>query len=518
MSYYGNNYGNNYGGNRYRGSSRGGSRYTRFGEPEPIEITNEPIDSFNKNFLKTRPNVSEKEIEEFRTKNEMKIVGKEIPAPAISFGSVGFDQEIVDFFEKTKKYEKPTAIQSQGWTMALSGRDMIGIAATGSGKTFSFLLPAFIHAVDQPPLRKGDGPIVVILAPTRELATQIEQDAAELTNLRCFRALRTFCVYGGAGIVPQKRALLDGVEVLIATPGRLIDLNQQGFAPLSRCTFLVLDEADRMLDMGFEPQLNQIIPQTHKNRQTLMWSATWPKEVKSLAYKYTSSDAIQVTIGDEDLTVNSKIEQHVEVVSSKDKKSRLMFLLQDYKDCRVLIFANRKATCDRLEYELREKRYGAIALHGDKSQAARDAIFSNFKNGREPILIATDVAARGLDVKDIKIVINYDLPTNIEDYVHRVGRTCRGDAKDGKAFTMFSPEEDAGNSRKFCELLKKGNVAIPQELQDIAARSVSKSNSRYGQRGGQGYGRNSYGYGNRRGSYGGGQRRDGYNDRFNSRY
>lgn len=249
--------------------------------------------------------------------------------------------------------------------------------------------------------------------------------------------------------------------------------------------------------MGFEPQLTQIIPQTHKNRQTLMWSATWPKEVKSLAYKYTSSDAIQVIIGDEDFTVNSKITQEVEIVSTHDKRAKLMFMLQGYKNARVLIFANRKATCDRLEYDLKGKGYGAVALHGDKSQGARDVIFSNFKNGREPILIATDVAARGLDVKDIKLVINYDLPTNIEDYVHRVGRTCRGDAKDGRAFTMFSPEEDAGNSRKFCNLLKKSDVTIPQELIDMAARSAARSSSRYGYGGGRGG--NSY---NNRGGYG----------------
>lgn len=236
MSFYRDSYGGNKGRNSY-GSYNKGGRGQRFGDPEPISQVNEPIDSFNKNFLSVDINESEQAVSEFRRENEMKIFGENIPAPAFGFDKAGFEQEIVDFFTKTKKYEKPTPIQSQGWTMAMSGRDMIGVAATGSGKTFSFLIPAFIHAADQPPLREGDGPIVVIMAPTRELATQIENDATELTQLKCFSSLRTHCVYGGAGIVPQKRALINGVEILVATPGRLIDLNNQGFAPLNRCTF-----------------------------------------------------------------------------------------------------------------------------------------------------------------------------------------------------------------------------------------------------------------------------------------
>ena len=493
MSYYGRD--------DRRGNFRN-NRGSRYNDPMPIEKKNDPIDDFKKNFLEHKVDATEEEIRMFRTKNEMKIIGTDVPAPSFDFRSAGFNQDIVDFFEKTKKYEKPTSIQSQGWTMAMSGRDMIGIAATGSGKTFSFLVPAFVHASAQPELREGDGPIVVILAPTRELATQIEKDANDLTRLKCFSHMRTLCVYGGASIVPQKKELLRGVEVLVATPGRLIDLNNQGFAPLSRCTFLVLDEADRMLDMGFEPQLNQIIPQTHKNRQTLMWSATWPKEVKTLAYKYTASDAIQVVIGNEELTVNSKIEQQIEVVSVHDKSTKLQFIMQDYKNGeRVLIFVNRKSTADRLEMNLRQKGFAATALHGDKSQNARDYIFGQFKSGRDNVLIATDVAARGLDVKNIKLVINYDLPQNLEDYVHRVGRTCRGDETDGKSYTMFSLEEDAGNARKFCELLKRGDVKIPDDLIDLASKYAPKPSSRYGGRGGYGNRGRQGGYDNR-GGYG----------------
>lgn len=465
MSYYRttNNYGRNVSGNRYRSKISQKNAYT----VSPIIRVNEPLAEFKKNFLSDQTIMSEDEINLFRKNNEMKLFGTNIPAPVLSFKDLNFSEELVNFFEVTKGWEFPTPIQSQGWPMALSGRDMIGIAATGSGKTFSFLVPAYIHAADQPLLREGDGPIVIVLAPTRELATQIGNVATELSQLKTFNHLRSLCIYGGANIFPQKKALVSGIEILIATPGRLIDLHNQGFCPLNRCTFLVLDEADRMLDMGFEPQLNQIIPKINAQRQTLMWSATWPKEVKSLAYRYTSQDAIQVIVGDEELKVNEKIEQRVEIVSNSDKEKKLLYTLQDFRDARVLIFCNKKSTCDKLERLLLENRFRGVALHGDKSQHIRDMIFDNFKKGRDPILIATDVAARGLDVKDIHLVINYDLPTNLEDYVHRVGRTARGTAKEGKALTFFSLEEDSGLAKRFIELLKKGNVVIPDELLNI---------------------------------------------------
>ncbi|ORD93579.1 ATP dep RNA helicase [Enterospora canceri] len=462
----------------YGRSDRYGDR-GGYGYVEPMGKPNAPITNFEKNFLRTNSEMSPEDVEKFRTANEMKITGNNIPAPSASFRDCGFDRDVVDYFENQKRYEKPTSIQAQGWPMALSGRDMIGIAATGSGKTLSFLLPAFTHAAAQPALRPNDGPIAVVLAPTRELATQIETVANELCRLGCFRNIRSHCVYGGASAGPQKKALREGVEILVATPGRLIDLHKQGFCPLGRTTFLVLDEADRMLDMGFEPQLNEIVPQTNPGRQTLMWSATWPKEVKELAYRYTSRDAIQVVIGSEELEVNKKIVQNVEVVSVHDKMKKLLYILQDYRAERVLIFCNRKMTCDRLERELRRERFGATALHGDKSQGARDAIFDNFKRGRDPVLIATDVAARGLDVKEIRMVVNYDLPHNLEDYVHRVGRTARGSEEKGYAYTMFSPEEDSTLARKFIEILKKSNVEIPREMEEIAQRSGGSSRSRY---------------------------------------
>lgn len=447
-------------------SYRGRSRYSKgrsFRDDNVSEMvpSTDPV-QFEKNFYAPTTTLTEKEAQEFIASSSMKLVGKDIPLPVKEFASLGFPPEVLRHFE-AKGYIAPTSIQAQGWPMALSGRDMVGIAATGTGKTISFVLPALVHARAQKPLREDDGPIVLVLAPTRELVTQIEEVVREYAP---FFDLRCAAVYGGTSMVPQKRALKRGVEVLIATPGRLIDLHKQNFCPLNRVTYLVLDEADRMLDMGFEPQLNQIIPETNKNRQSLMWSATWPREVRVLAMDYLK-DYIQVTVGEEGLKANAKITQKVEIVDWQDKKNKLLFYLQDRRSDRVMIFCNMKRTCDVLEGFLIDHGFPAAAIHGDKTQAARDAVIHNFKNGRKTILIATDVAARGLDISDVKLVINYDFPKCVEDYVHRIGRTARGHSTEGLAFTMFT-SEDAGNAKKFVELLRQSNQEVPNDLDSMA--------------------------------------------------
>lgn len=466
-----------------------------FGDKKEFEM-NPPTEEveFQKNFYNSKDTLSAKEAEEFRESCKMRLIGNDVPLPIKSFDSIDFPSEILNYF-KSKGYTTPTAIQAQGWPMALSGRDMVGIADTGSGKTISFVLPALIHAKNQTPLREDDGPIVLILAPTRELCTQIEEVVREYLP---FFDLRSCAVYGGVSIIPQKKAIKKGVEILVATPGRLIDLHKQGFCPLNRVSFLVLDEADRMLDMGFEPQLNEIIPQTNKKRQSLMWSATWPREVRSLATSYMK-DYIQVTIGDDELKANVKINQKVEVVDWQDKKKKLLYYLQDYKTSRVIVFCNMKRTCDNLEDYLQENRFPATALHGDKSQAARDTVIQNFKSGRSSILIATDVAARGLDVEGVKLVINYDFPKNVEDYVHRIGRTARGSSNEGEAYTMFTAD-DAPNARKLVDIIRQANQVPPAELESLVRNSRGGNNSGRSFSGGSNrrYGGNSFsgGYGN----------------------
>lgn len=453
--------------NNTRGGTWGNRRRTGrgFGEDQgqAMNPSNEPVE-FEKNFYTPIETLSEEDARELREASKMRLIGSKIPLPIKNFSSVNFPEEVLGYFEK-KGYKNPTPIQAQGLPMAMSGRDMVGIADTGSGKTVSFVLPALMHAKGQAPLREDDGPIVLILAPTRELCTQIEEVVREYAP---FYDLRSCAVYGGVSMIPQKRALKRGVEILVATPGRLIDLYKQGFCPLSRVTFLVLDEADRMLDMGFEPQLNEIIPETNKMRQSLMWSATWPREVRTLAMNYMK-DYIQVTIGDDDLKANKKIIQRVDVVEWKDKKRKLLDYLQEYRASRMIVFCNMKRTCDMLEDYLRENRFQAAAIHGDKTQAARDTVIQNFKSGRVGILIATDVAARGLDVENVKCVINFDFPKNVEDYVHRIGRTARGSSSEGLAFTMFT-SEDAPNARKLADLMRQSNQEVPADLENMAGR------------------------------------------------
>ncbi|KRH93581.1 ATP-dependent RNA helicase [Pseudoloma neurophilia] len=451
-----------------RGSGWSNNWQTRVVD-KPAASNNPPVE-FEKNFYEekvlNKRLVSQNELRDFRSQNQMKIIGSDVPPPLSDFSDLDLPKSVFDQF-KNKGFKKPMAIQAQGWPMALAGRDMVGIAETGSGKTLSFALPALIHAAAQQPLRSGDGPIVLVLAPTRELCVQIQEVISEFE--RCFK-LRSHAVYGGASAFPQKTALRRGIEVLVATPGRLIDLMDQGCCDLSRVSFLVLDEADRMLDMGFEPQLRQIIPKTNSNRQTLMWSATWPRAVRDLASSFMN-DFIQVTIGEDELTSNKKIQQVVKVIEEREKVDHLLNILEGNKK-KLIIFCNKKRTCDYLQTELERNRFDASAIHGDKTQNIRDRVISDFKTGRKNILIATDVAARGLDVKDVEAVINFDFPPTCDSYVHRIGRTARGNQKEGLAIAFFT-REDQGNAKELCNILKSSNQSIPDELQSFSRSSLS---------------------------------------------
>lgn len=254
----------------------------------------------------------------------------------------------------TEGFSRPTAIQAQGWPVALAGRNMIGIADTGSGKTLSFILPAIVHINAQPLLEPGDGPIALVLAPTRELAQQIAQVAEKYGSSS---RIKSTCIFGGAPKGPQARMLTRGVELLIATPGRLIDFLSSRATNLKRCTYLVLDEADRMLDMGFEPQLRKIVSQIRPDRQTLMWSATWPREVQQLAYEFLGQDVVRIQIGAVDtLSANHKIDQRVIVLDEFDKPREVVQLLDTImreRDNKTIIFAETKRAVDQLTRDLR---------------------------------------------------------------------------------------------------------------------------------------------------------------------
>jgi ATP-dependent RNA helicase DDX5/DBP2 len=261
-------------------------------------------------------------------------------------------------------FPHPTAIQCQAWPMALSGRDLVAVAETGSGKTISFALPAMVHINAQPLLAPGDGPIVLILAPTRELAVQTQ---AECTKFGKSSRIRNTAVYGGAPKGQQIRDLQRGCEIVVATPGRLIDMLETGKTNLKRVTYLVMDEADRMLDMGFEPQIRKIVSQIRPDRQTLLFSATWPKEVQRLASDF-QKDFIQVNIGSLDLSANHNVAQHVQVMTEYDKRAQLLKHLEmiSAENAKVIIFVGTKRVADDLTKFMRMDGWPALAIHGDK--------------------------------------------------------------------------------------------------------------------------------------------------------
>ncbi|BFG24291.1 hypothetical protein CerSpe_105650 [Prunus speciosa] len=446
----------------YGGSARSSSSKKDYdGAESPRKFDLDGLTPFEKNFYVESPEVermSEKEVEKYRQLREITIEGRDVPKPIKSFHDTGFPEYVLE--EVTKAgFVEPTPIQAQGWPMALKGRDLIGIAETGSGKTLAYLLPAIVHVNAQPILSPGDGPIVLVLAPTRELAVQIQQEA---TKFGSSSKIKSTCIYGGVPKGPQVRDLQRGVEIVIATPGRLIDMIESHHTNLRRVTYLVLDEADRMLDMGFDPQIRKIVSQIRPDRQTLYWSATWPKEVEQLARQFLYNP-YKVIIGSPDLKANHAIRQIVDIITENQKYNKLVKFLEDIMDgSRILIFMDTKKGCDQITRQLRMDGWPALSIHGDKSQAERDWVLSEFKAGKSPIMTATDVAARGLDVKDVKFVINYDFPGSLEDYVHRIGRTGRAGAK-GTAYTFFTAA-NARFAKELIALLEEAGQKVSPEL------------------------------------------------------
>ncbi|XP_061888931.1 probable ATP-dependent RNA helicase DDX17 isoform X1 [Entelurus aequoreus] len=453
------------------GSYNSGNRPMTFGNPgdrlRKKRWNLDELPKFEKNFYTEHPEIqrlSQQEMEEFRRRKEITIKGSDCPKAVITFQQAQFPQYVMDALTQ-QNFTEPTAIQSQGFPLALSGKDMVGIAQTGSGKTLAYLLPSIVHINHQPYLERGDGPICLVLAPTRELAQQVQQVALEYGSSS---RIKSTCVYGGAPKGPQIRDLERGVEICIATPGRLIDFLESGKTNLNRCTYLVLDEADRMLDMGFEPQIRKIVDQIRPDRQTLMWSATWPKDVRQLAEDFLR-DYIQINVGALELSANHNILQIVDVCMENEKDHKLIQLMEEImaeQENKTIIFVETKKSCDELTRRMRRDGWPARCIHGDKTQPERDWVLSDFRNGKAPILIATDVASRGLDVEDIKFVINYDYPNSSEDYVHRIGRTARSTNK-GTAYTFFTPG-NARQARDLVRVLQEANQAVsPQLLQMV---------------------------------------------------
>jgi len=398
---------------------------------------------------------------------------KGFPGGLIAFLQTSTDAEGCGF-------EQPTIVQAYAWPILQSGQDLVGVAKTGSGKTLAFLLPGFIK------LRKlkksgeidtAKGPALLCMTPTRELCYQIYSDAEKFGKPVQISAA---CAYGGAPKRDQEWAIKNGPDCLIATPGRLNDFLENGAVNLDQCRFAILDEADRMLDMGFEPQIRKIMDRVPRERQTAMFTATWPKECKRLAENYIRNPT-QVQIGSDDITTNQNISQHIEVVSDDRSKvpilKKILGRLQRSGNC--LVFCNTKRKCRDVSWEVEGDRglgLSAQELHGDLDQRARDSALNRFRSGEVRVLVATDVAARGLDIRNISIVVNYDAPNNAEDYVHRIGRTGRAGDK-GDAYTLLTTWGEDKKAANILSIMEKAQQKVPQNLRDLAAGRGKASSS-----------------------------------------
>ena len=358
---------------------------------------------------------------------------------------------------KDKGYTQPTPIQSQAIPQLLRGKDLLGVAQTGTGKTAAFALPLLQRLDDDSSRAKPRRPRALILAPTRELALQIHEEFASLgrhTNLRYA------FIIGGVSQNPQIRGLAQGLDVLVATPGRLLDLAAQRHVDLSEVSVLVLDEADRLLDMGFVRDVKRIVAQTPKSRQSLLFSATMPKEVAALARELLK-DPVRVDVSPKQMTVK-EIDQRVVMVGNGEKQRMLEHLLRDDEVSRAIVFTRTKHGANKVARKLENAGIGAEAIHGNKSQNARQRALRNFKNGDAWVLVATDIAARGIDIDAVSHVFNYELPHEPESYVHRIGRTARAGAT-GAAWSLVDPSE-RGRLRAVERLIKLSPTEISVEL------------------------------------------------------
>ncbi len=353
---------------------------------------------------------------------------------ANDFVSLGLSEPILRALE-ARNYTTPTPIQARAIPHLLEERDLLGVAQTGTGKTAAFALPMLQCLAERNQRPRPRMPRALVLAPTRELATQIAESFEAYGR---YLGLRVAVVFGGVGQNPQVQALRAGVDILVATPGRLLDLMQQRHADLSAVEILVLDEADRMLDMGFLPDVRRILSALPRDRQSLLFSATMPQDIQALANKFLR-DPLRVEVSPPTHTAD-RIAQSIWFVTKAQKRDLLAELLADPVFERTLVFTRTKHGADRVVKHLRTVDIPAHAIHGNKSQNAREKALDDFRSGRAPVLIATDIAARGIDVPEITHVINFDLPNIPESYVHRIGRTARA-GREGIAISFCDHEE-----------------------------------------------------------------------------
>ncbi|EOD51103.1 putative pre-mrna-splicing atp-dependent rna helicase prp28 protein [Neofusicoccum parvum UCRNP2] len=424
--------------------------------------------------------------------------GGSIPNPMRTWDESGLPKRLMDVIRDVG-YLEPSPIQRAAIPIALGSRDLIGVAVTGSGKTAAFLLPLLVYISELPPLNemtKNDGPYAIILAPTRELAQQIEIEAKKFATPLGFTCVS---IVGGHSIEEQAYNMRDGAEIIIATPGRLVDCIERRVLVLGQCCYVIMDEADRMIDLGFEEPVNKILDalpvgnekpddETAENavamsqhlggkdryRQTMMYTATMPPAVERIARKYLRRPAI-VTIGNVGEAVET-VEQRVEFVSGEDKrKKRLQEILNSGEFAPpIIVFVNIKRNCDAVARDIKHMGFSSVTLHGSKTQDQREAALASLRNGSIDVLVATDLAGRGIDVPDVSLVVNFNMATNIESYTHRIGRTGRA-GKSGVSIT-FLGNEDVDVMYDLKQMLSKSSISrVPEELRKHEAAQQKRT-------------------------------------------
>ncbi|KAK7278800.1 hypothetical protein RJT34_23836 [Clitoria ternatea] len=422
--------------------------------------------------------------------------GDNVPPPVNTFAEIDLGEALNQNIQRCK-YVKPTPVQRYAIPISLAGRDLMACAQTGSGKTAAFCFPIISgimreQYVQKPRVARTAFPLALILSPTRELSCQIHDEAKKFSYQT---GVKVVVAYGGAPINQQLRELERGVDILVATPGRLVDLLERARVSLQMIRYLALDEADRMLDMGFEPQIRKIVEQMDMPppgmRQTLLFSATFPKEIQSLASDFLSN-YVFLAVGRVGSSTDL-IAQRVEYVLESDKRSHLMDLLHAQRENGIygkqgltLVFVETKKGADALEHCLCVNGFPATSIHGDRSQQERELALRSFKSGNTPILVATDVAARGLDIPRVAHVVNFDLPNDIDDYVHRIGRTGRA-GKMGLA-TAFFNESNLSLAKSLADLMQEANQEVPAWLTRYAARATYGGGNRNRRSGGNRFG------------------------------
>ena len=413
----------------------------------------------------------------------VEVSGKDVPSPVATFQEC----ELVPIVKENIElcgYSSATPVQKHAFPIIMAGRDLMACAQTGSGKTAAFLVPLVSEILRTGPPKGGElearpkaRPFALIISPTRELTTQIYEEALKFS----YRSwVRPVVVYGGADSREQQRQLAAGCDVLVATPGRLVDMIERGKVSLSWLRFLVLDEADRMLDMGFEPDIRRIIQgfdmPTKMQRLTLLFSATFPREIQNLARDFLRPDYIFLGVGKVGSS-SENISQAVEYVQAHEKRSVLLDVLQahDLTTARILVFVETKRDVDILEEFLFQQHFHAASIHGDRTQSEREAALLHFRQGRTPILLATAVASRGLDIPNVNQVVIYDFPSDIDEYVHRIGRTGRA-GNLGSSIAFFTPDNH-NMAGPLASILQEANQTIPSWLSSLTAYRSSPARS-----------------------------------------